>query len=190
MKILSKIKYNSPVVLSFVLISFVSLLLGYITKGFTTTALFSVYKSSFLNPLTYIRLVGHVVGHADMEHFMGNMVYILLLGPLMEEKYGSKNLLEMIGITAILTGIVNMAFFDSALLGASGIAFMLIILSSITGIKEGEIPLTLIIVVVFFIGKEVVSGIFVRDNISQLTHIIGGFCGALFGKFYLSQEKE
>ena len=121
---------------------------------------------------------------------MGNMVYILLLGPLMEEKYGSKNLLEMIGITAILTGIVNMAFFDSALLGASGIAFMLIILSSITGIKEGEIPLTLIIVVVFFIGKEVVSGIFVRDNISQLTHIIGGFCGALFGKFYLSQEKE
>ncbi len=189
MKFLKRIKYNSPVVLSFVAISFIALILGYLTNNFTTRLLFSVYDSSFLNPLTYVRLLGHVLGHANLSHFTGNMVYILLLGPIMEEKYGSKNLLEMICITAVLTGLANMIFFNTALLGASGIAFMLIILSSITGIKEGEIPLTLIIVVVIFLGQEVVNGLFQKDNISQLTHIIGGVCGGVFGKVLAPNPK-
>lgn len=190
MTILKKIKYNSPVVLSFVIASLIALGLNYITGGYANQWFFSAYKSSMLNPLTYVRMLGHVIGHADLEHYVNNMVYILLLGPLMEEKYGSKNLLEMIGITAVITAVINMAFFDTALLGASGIAFMLIILSSITGIREGEIPLTLIIVVVFFLGKEVVNGLFVQDNISQLTHIVGGVCGGVFGKVLQSDKSS
>lgn len=186
MKLLKNVKYNSPVVLSFVILSFISLLLGYVTNGKSTTLLFCVYDSSLLNPFTYVRLFGHVLGHVNLEHFVGNMSYILLLGPLMEEKYGSKRLLEMICITAVITGLVNMILFNSALLGTSGIAFMMIILSSITGIKEGEIPLTLIIIVVFFLGQQVIQGLFVSDNISQLTHIIGGVCGGVFGKLLSS----
>lgn len=190
MDFLKKIKYNSPVILSFVFISFAALILGYITRGLSTTLFFSVYDSSFLNPFTYIRLLGHVLGHANLEHYVSNMTYILLLGPIMEEKYGSKNVLEMIGITAVVTGLVNMIFFDSALLGASGVAFMFILLSSITGIKEGEIPLTLIIVVVFFLGQQVVQGVFVKDNISQLTHIVGGVLGIVYGKLLSSDTKS
>lgn len=187
MKGLKKIQYNSPVVLTFALVSFVVLLLGYITNGWTTTNLFCVYRSSPLNPLTYVRLFGHVLGHANLEHYTNNMLLLLLLGPMLEEKYGSKLLLEMIGLTAVLTGLVNCLFFSTGLLGASGIVFMMIILSSMASMEQGRIPLTLILAVVIYLGQEV-TGMFKQDNISQLTHILGGICGGGFGMFVLKRR--
>lgn len=178
---LKKIQYNSPVVLTFAAISLVALILNFVTAGLTNTLLFSVYRSSLANPLTYIRLFTHVLGHADFSHFIGNMMFFLLLGPIIEEKYGSKNLLCIIAVTAFVTGVLNCLFFSSGLLGASGIVFCFIILSSMTSIKDGKIPLTLILVCILYLGQEVVNAIFVKDNISQFAHIIGGICGCVFG---------
>lgn len=185
---LKKISYNSPVVLSFVVVSFVSLLLGYLTKEASTKLLFCVYRSSFLNPLTYVRLFGHVLGHANLEHFVNNMLYILLLGPILEEKYGSKKILIMILVTAFVTGLINTLFFSTGLLGASGIVFMMIVLSSMVSLEEGRIPLTMILVVILYLGNELIAGVFQSDNISQLTHILGGVCGGIYGWVY--REKE
>ena len=100
---------------------------------------------------------------------------------MLEEKYGSKNLLIMMTITAFVTGIINTLFFSTGLLGASGIVFMMIILSSVTSVKEDKIPLTLIVVIILYLGGQIADGLFVRDNISQLTHIVGGICGGVFG---------
>ena len=77
----------------------------------------------------------------------------------------------------------------TALLGASGIVFMMILLSSFGGVRNGTIPTTLILVAIFYLGDEIWNGIFVQDNISQLTHIIGGLCGTVFG-FALSSGKR
>lgn len=181
MKILKKIDYNSPVVLSFAFASFVVLLLGYLTNGLTTRLFFRVYRSSLLDILGYVRLFGHVLGHANLSHYINNMMMILLVGPMLEEKYGSKLLLQMILLTAFITGLVNNLLFPTALLGASGIVFMMIILSSVTSVKEGKIPLTLIVVVILYLGEQIVAGLFTADNISQLTHIVGGVCGGVFG---------
>lgn len=181
MKVLKKIDYNSPVVLSFAFISFVVLILGMITGGLTTNLLFCVYRSSLLDILAYPRLFLHVLGHANLEHYVNNMMMLLLVGPMLEEKYGSKNLLVMMAITAFVTGLINTIFFPTALLGASGIVFMMIILSSVTSVKEDKIPLTLIVVVILYMGGQIADGLFVKDSISQLTHIIGGICGGIFG---------
>lgn len=181
MKWIKKIQYNSPVILTFAILSFLVLLLSYATQGRSTTLFFCVYRSSFTDPLTYVRLFGHVLGHASLEHYANNMMLILLLGPILEEKYGSKRLFFMMAVTAFVTGIINVLFFENGLLGASGIVFMLIILSSMVSLKAGKIPLTLIIVVIVFLGQEMVAGLTVQDNISQLTHIIGGICGGAFG---------
>lgn len=181
MKILKKIDYNSPVVLSFAFASFIVLLLGYLTNGFTTRLLFCTYRFSLMDILGYVRLFGHVLGHANLSHYINNMMMLLLVGPMLEEKYGSKALLEMILVTAFITGVLNNLLFSTGLLGASGIVFMMIILSSVTSVKEGKIPLTLIVVVILYLGEQIVSGLFTSDNISQLTHIIGGVCGGVFG---------
>ena len=177
-----KISFNSPVILGFTLICLLSLLLGYLTKGTSTYTLFSVYRSSLLNPLTYIRLIGHVFGHANWQHFIGNIMLILVVGPLLEEKYGSSNMIVVILSTALVTGIVNIILFPHIrLLGASGVVFALILLSSFTSIKDGSIPMTFILVAVGYIGGQVYNGLFVHDNVSNLTHIIGGIIGASLG---------
>lgn len=177
-----KVSFNSPIILSFTAICFLALLLGTLTRGKTNDLFFSVYHSSLLNPLTYIRFFGHIFGHAGWEHFIGNIMLILVVGPLLEEKYGSANILFVIMATALITGIVNYIFFPHVqLLGASGVVFALILLSSFTSIKEGAIPLTFILVAVIYIGEQIYQGIFIKDNISNLTHILGGFVGAGLG---------
>ena len=177
-----RIQYNSPVVLSFALLSLLALILGRLTGGWTTRALFCVYRAPLTDPLTYVRMVGHVLGHSGYAHYMGNMTLLLVIGPPLEEKYGSRRLLGCILFTALASGLVQFIFFPgTALLGASGIVFMMIVLSSLAGMREGTIPLTLILVVLIYLGGEIVDAVTVRDNVSQLTHIVGGLCGAGLG---------
>ena len=176
------IRFNAPVILTFALLSLLALLLGNWTNGAATHQYFSVYRSSLSDPLTYVRFIGHVLGHADYEHYMGNMLLLLLVGPGLEEKYGSGTMVWMILVTALVTGLVHFVFFPgSALLGASGVVFMMIVLSSFTAMRRGEIPITLILVVIFYLGGEIMDGLFKQDNISQITHIVGGLCGLVFG---------
>ena len=146
------------------------------------------YHSSLLNPLTYIRFITHVFGHAGWEHFIGNATYLLLLGPVLEEKYKSRTLIEIIIITALVTGIINYIFFPNiALCGASGIVFAFIILASFSGFKDGEIPLTFILVATIYIGQQIYDGITVNDNVSQMAHITGGLVGSITG--YILNKK-
>jgi rhomboid protease GluP len=176
-----KIQYNSPVVLSFALLSLAALILNTLTGGWTTVKLFSVYRSSAADFLTYPRFILHVLGHSSYSHYIGNMMMILVLGPNLEEKYGSKNLFWAIFLTALISGMVHWLFFSGSLMGASGIVFMMIVMSSVSGMRSGCIPLTLILVLVLIIGGEIVDGVMLHDNVSQITHIIGGVCGAILG---------
>lgn len=177
-----KITFNAPVVLSLVGISFIATLLNYITLGASGTLFFMTYHSALWNPLTWVRAFTHIFGHADWSHLIGNMSYLLLLGPMLEEKYSSKTLATVIAITAFGTSLVNYVLFPNvALCGASGVVFAFILLSSFTSFKEGEIPLTFILVTVFFIGQQIYEGITVQDNISNMAHIVGGIIGGIIG---------
>lgn len=181
-KIISKFQYNSPVTLTFALISLAVLLLGIVTNGISTNLLFCTYRSSLADPLAYLRLFTHVLGHANWAHFSGNMVLFLVLGPMLEEKYGSKLLLAMIVVTAFVSGLFYVVFYpQNALLGASGIVFMMIVLSSAAGMEAGRIPITLILVLIIYVGGEMMSSIGVKDGIAHGAHILGGICGAGFG---------
>ena len=188
MNVFKKVAFNSPVILTFAIICLGALILNTLTAGMTNNLFFSVYSSSLLDPLTYVRLVGHVFGHADLNHFTGNITMLLIIGPLLEEKYGSRNIGIIMFITAVTTGLINMMFFSTGLLGASGIVFAFILLSSITSMKNGKIPLTFIIVAIVYIGGQVYDGLFIKDNISNLTHIVGGILGATFG-YYINKKK-
>lgn len=177
-----QIFYNSPVILGFTAICFLALIFNLLTKGIANNLIFSVYRSSWLSPFTYIRFLGHIFGHANWDHFLGNMMLILVVGPLLEEKYGSKNLIFIIIATALVTGLVHFIFFPQIqLLGASGIVFAFILLSSFTSFREGTIPLTFILVAIIYIGGQIYNGLFVQDNVANLTHILGGMVGAGLG---------
>ncbi len=187
-----KLTFNAPAVLAFTGICLIAQILNIITQGASNKAVFSVYRSSLLNPLTYIRCVCHVFGHADWNHLLGNMMYILILGPMIEEKYGTSNTIFVMAATAIITGIINMIFFPAVrLLGASGVVFAFILIASITTKEDRTIPVTFILVAILYIGQQIYEGIFVNDNISQMAHIAGGVVGSLLGfimnKFKMSR---
>ena len=174
-----KIYFNAPITLTFVAICVGALILNILTRGYTNDLIFSTYDAPLTDPLTFVRLICHVFGHADIDHLIGNMLYILLLGPILEDKYGT-NLIFVILITALVTGIIhNIIAPYSALLGASGVVFAFILLASFTGNSDG-IPITAILVAVLWLGGEVID-IFTVDSVSQMAHIIGGIVGAIMG---------
>lgn len=179
---MKKIYFNAPVVLTFSLLSFIALIIIKITNGAARYYVFGVYKNSPKDFLFFIRLIGHVFGHANFQHYLGNIMMVLLLGPVLEEKYGSTKLALIMAVTAVITGVVHILLTtNTILLGASGIVFMMVMLTSYVSIKNGKIPLTFVLVFVLYIGREVVDAVFVADQVSQLAHISGGIAGSLFG---------
>ena len=185
-----RITYNAPGVLTMVAISFLATLLNYITGGVLGQLLFMTYHSPLASPMTWLRAFAHIFGHVDWSHLIGNMSYLLLLGPMLEEKYSSRKLVAVIAITAFGTSLVNYLFFPNvALCGASGVVFAFILLSSFTSFKEGEIPITFILVTVFFIGQQIYMGIAEQDDISNMAHIVGGMIGGIAG-YVLNREHE
>ncbi|MCB0477945.1 MAG: rhomboid family intramembrane serine protease [Crocinitomicaceae bacterium] len=174
-----KITFNSPVVLGY---AFISAIVYFALLNFNIgTSIFVLRPEFDVTSFTwYISLFGYGLGHGSADHLIGNMTFILLLGPVLEEKYGSKNLLIMILSCVLITAILHIAFFSHGLLGASGVVFMFIILVSLTNYKSGEIPLTFILIVLLFVGKEIWQ-FFDNDGISHFAHIMGGAVGAVFG---------
>jgi membrane associated rhomboid family serine protease len=184
-----RLHYNAPVVLTFSLLALAVLIVdvwlgGRLIRGFFVTAPpFSVF-----DPLDYFRLVSHTLGHGGLGHLFSNLTMILLLGPILEERYGSENMLKMIVLTGFFVGLLNTLTSRNGLLGASSIVFMFITLISIVDLRRGTIPVSFLLVAIVFVGNEVINA-FGPDNVSQAGHIAGALLGALFG-FTLSDRGQ
>lgn len=177
-----KFDYNSPVIITYLLISLIAWFLNTITKGKTNKLLFSNYRSSIFNPFTYIRLFTHSIGHKNWEHFVSNFLYILLVGPMIEEKYGSLNTLCILLITSLVIALFNIIFTNHIILGASGNVYMLIVLSSFSNISDGKIPLTVILILIFYVISEIKNSLLEGNRkIYHDGHLIGALCGIVFG---------
>ena len=179
---LPRIAFNAPAVLGFAGVCLAAMALNIVTGGASNRAVFSVYRAPLSDPLTWLRMVCHVFGHADWNHLLGNMMFVLLLGPMLEEKYGTGQVALVMLATALLTGLINFLFFPTRmLLGASGVVFAMILLSSITHTDDNTIPVTFLLVAILYIGQQVWQAATTRDSVSYMAHIVGGAVGAGLG---------
>ncbi len=177
---MKKITLNSPVVLLFALACGGAYVANIFSNGWALANLFTITSLPWNQPMTYVRLICHIFGHTSIEHLYGNMLLFLLIGPLLEEKYGSLNIAIVILITAVVTGIAHIFLSpDTLLCGASGVVFAFILLAGVTGSGSG-VPLTMIIVAAMYITKSLYDG-FNSPQISQMAHILGGIIGGVFG---------
>ena len=184
-----KISINSPVILGYVFICAAALLLSRLTHGFTNDLLFCTYRSQLTDPLTYVRAVGYIFGHVSWQHFMNNMALLLVTGPMLEEKYGSQNLIVVILITALTASLVNAVFFPgTAIIGASGVVYCFILLSSFGSAKEGTLPLTFILAALIYIGGQIIDSFLIGGDISYMGHIAGAVVGSFLG-YVMAQGK-
>jgi len=185
-----KIRYNAPTVLSFAFLCTFILIISEAFSWTITHNWFSVPGRGDFSPANiqhWIRIFTHVIGHAGWAHLVANISIILLLGPILEDIYGTIPLLIMICLTAFITGILHAFFFSSDLLGASSVVFMMILLVSFTNFNRGEVPLSFILILVLYLGNELLEAF--RNistsgyNVSHFAHIVGGLVGSLFGFF-------
>ena len=175
--------YNSVVIISYFLVCLIILILNVLSKGGVNKFL-TMKKGSIINPMTYIRLITSGLCHSNWTHFRNNFLFILLIGPMLEEKYGSLNLLIMITLTTLICSIVHTIFYKTSAIGASDNVYMLVVLCSIVNTTQGKIPITLLLIIIFYVADEIIKQIFKNnDNISHDSHIIGAIMGFVFGYF-------
>lgn len=174
-----KITVKAPLTVIFSLVTVACFFI--FQNGDTIPRMFILHGDfEFTNPWWYASLLGYTMGHVTVSHLIGNISLFILLGHIVEKRYGSVRMFYMLTITGAVTALLHIILFNHRLIGASGLVFMLIVLSSLVDLKDKEIPLTFILIVLLFIGKEI-YGSFQSDSISQLAHISGGVLGGVFG---------
>jgi GlpG protein len=127
-----------------------------------------------------IGIVLHIFGHSSWSHFLGNVVYIAMLGPSVEETFGSIPLMIMTLLSAVFIGIVSVIF-KNPCYGLSSIAYMWVILNTFQINNSKKIPLTSIILLVIFVLPEVIAMFVKSDNIGHQNHVLGAIFGLVFG---------
>jgi len=180
-----QLSYNAPFTLTFSFTCVAVFVLSVFTGGWATQTVFSVgHGFDWANPITYPTVLLHVLGHASPEHLVYNLSVILLIGPILEEKYRVKKLLLVTAVTAIVTALpmllITPLFGSARLLGASGVAFAFIVLASYTRARSGVIPMTFLLVCVLFLGQELYRAFDSSDQVARFAHILGGLVGAFF----------
>ncbi len=177
-----RIKYNAPVSLTLILLCLIVLALNSYVNDFLIANWFTADGNidfKYSDPIAYLKFITHLLGHTGMSHFMENAIYVILLGPILEEKYSSKTILGLVLTTAIISGIINAFFVSTYLLGASGIVYLFIVLVTFTNIEKGEFPLSVLVVIAYFVYTEVTR--VDVESISVVTHLIGAIIVLLFG---------
>lgn len=180
--------FNAPVIIICAFLSGMVLLLDTVSGGTLGEFMFMTYRSSWTDPMTYFRLVFSFLGHSSMTHYLNNMTLFLLLGPVLEKKYGERLIVIVILTASVFSGLVNALFFESAIRGTGAVDFAFVILLAMTLCKKREIPVSLILVICVYAASEAYSIAALGEAGSALSHISGGICGFLFGLLMMDRN--
>lgn len=178
--------FDAPASLLYAIISFVIFLLSTeilpsLTGFFSApSAQGSEFAFNWANPFQYLRFIFHIFGNASWSVFASDLAFILLLGPQLEERFGSAVIALMMAITALVSGILNAAFSSTLLMGGTGIAFMMILLAAFTSVDRASIPLSFLFAAILFLFRELYHAVDTA-SVSNFAHLAGGLAGSALG---------
>ena len=182
-----KVSYDAPVTLSFVIICAVLFLLNcFVIKNdvlekilASPTTQAGTLPFIVKQPLSYVRLLVYIFGAGSGAGslLITNLILIMLLGPAMEERYGSVIIGIMIFVSALFAGVLNACFCAESLIGAVPVVCMMIFLNAFMSFSKKTFPLSFAAVIVLFVFLEIFSG---AGAVKIIICIAGGLCGSLF----------
>ena len=189
-----KFSYDAPVTISFVLICVVLFLLNSLVfKGMLVKNLFSspttvagTLPFIISQPMSYLRLLFYIFGANEPSVLITNLILIILLGPAMEERYGSVIIGIMIFVSALFAGVLNSCFCTKSLVGAVPVICMMIFLNAFISFSKKKIPLSFIVVIALFFVLQIFNG---EGIVYIFISIAGGLCGSLFAFLTSSKVK-
>lgn len=172
---------------------------------------FAAYPTEYYDKFDYsaslvpLRLFSWVLGNSSFDSLRMNMLFLLFLGPVCEEFYGSLRLLNMFLVTALTGGLYTLCLANGAMLGADSLVYVLIAMSSYTvkvrwsspeaehastkhskpaNAKDTKFPFTAIIGCLLFVGSQTKvlfteMELDLEDGVSQTGHMVAGVVGVL-----------
>ena len=193
------ITFNAPFTITFCLISLAVFLLDFfifknhmIEAAFTCKAHSGKAPFNFTTPLDYITILTHCFGTTDIISLLINMVLLLIMGPAVEERYGSPLLILMSFIAVLLTGVLTACISSTPVTGAASLVLLFIFLSSIQAFQKKQLQFSWMLVIAFYIAKDIIKGPFGKDFLDLLMpiliNLLAGIAGSLFG--FLSAPKK
>lgn len=157
----------------------------------------------FFSPADYLKIILYAFGHSDVQEFFANLAILLLLGPVLEERYGSKMIALMTGISTLVTGVLCVSLSPISLSGSSQIVFMMIFLTFLTERNRRSIKISWLALLCVYIFLEIsvnleskvifekehsMAAVFLIKNTPILFYIIGGSAGGIFGLLVRNKE--
>ena len=198
-----KFIFDSPVVLVFSVVSTVINITDLILKLNLSEKIFecpgakSVPAFDFKSALSYVKLVIYPFGGENSTSFFLNIGFILLLGPVLEERYGSIMLALMIFITSLVGGVLTACVSTFGISGCGGIVFMMIILSVLSVFVKRQLPVSWIFIFALYLAFSLFSGKkisgfmpFMQNNVPVFIQLASGICGSLFGFFVCPKKRS
>ena len=157
---------------------------------------FTAYPNEYYDQFGYsagmvpTRLFSWCLGHATFDALRMNMLFMLFLGPQLEDLVGPWQMLHMFLVTALTGGIYTLCFANGAMLGSESLVYALIALLFLDlKAKTGEevesktkVPFTQVLGCLLFVGIQgrVLYTEYSRDledGVSQTGHIVSGMVG-------------
>lgn len=199
-----RVTYDFPVTVTFALVAALVFLLDvFAFKGKLCNTVFICHGSkqaavpfNFKSAGDFAGLFLFVFGNLSWEMFFANIVMILLLGQILEERYGSVMLALMMFISTFVAGVLTACMSTVPLCGAGTMVFMMSVLVSLTELTKKRIPVSCLLVFVFFLAFEIYRNVngasgadVLQKTVGVIIEIIGGICGSIFG-FLVSPKKR
>lgn len=183
----SKLLIDSYVSIAFVAISLIILLCDlFLSKGKIAAFLASpvlapennINQFNVTSIKSYFQMIFYVFAPSDVNVLIPSLIFIMLLGPTLEDRYGITVIGVMIFICALFSGVLNACFCKNSLTGPSCIVYMMIFLNIFFSLIKKKIPLSFVVIFVLLIVKDVLvpseNGI-----VGIIVNICGGLCGSL-----------
>lgn len=185
----SKLKfvYDAPVTLTFVIVTILLYVLDlFVFKNkltseylLTPTVAAGKLPFAFSDINSILRLLLHVFGNSDRVFMICNLIFILLLGQSMEERYGSVIIGVMIFVSALFSGVLNACFCMESVSGSDCIVFMLILLDTMMHLSRKKVSASSVSVIILFVCMQIF-----KENPNGIVGVVivlaGGLCGSLF----------
>lgn len=175
-----------PLILLNVIIFILQIILG---NNFTNSFIL-VSSDIFVRP--WILLTSMFL-HAGVNHILFNMYALLIFGPILEQKIGTKRFLLIYLFSGVIAAFLSSFFYELAL-GASGaimgvIGTLIILMPNLGLLLFFVVPMPLWIAGIVYAAIDL-FGIFFPSGIGNIAHLVGMGCGLLYGLYLKKQTKK
>lgn len=191
----TKIKFTLDLSL-FSLFALISMLLvvldAFILKGKIMPFIVSptVKDFSFSNPLSYVKIVFHILGSQTTAPgiylWLYGIVYLIFAGTEAEKTYGTVFLAIMVVLSSIFSGVLAACLLETPISAAFPVVFLLNFLTIFGNLKKNTITASSIIILAAICAFEV---IITKSPVILAIDAAGGLCGSLISFLAVPNKK-